>query len=260
MASGVPNLIVIGAQDAGTDLLCRYLAAHPDVELRASDSRFFTSDRSWSRGLEGYRAMFEGKRRITAECAPSCAQYPRLDGVPARIRAALPDVKLLYLVCDPIERIVSCWLRRAASGRERRSFRAALAAVRQNPYVDASRYHLQLDQFWKHFPAAQVHVVVREDLSRAPGPALLPVWEFLGLDPAASPNPALPRTDDGEPAIPPRWPRVLTWLRRHLGTEAPRLERPLVGIDLRVQLELALADDVARLRAAMGLTLSDWSL
>jgi hypothetical protein len=33
-----------------------------------------------------------------------------------------------------------------------------------------------------------------------------------------------------------------------------------VGIDLRVQLELALADDVARLRAATGLALSDWSL
>jgi hypothetical protein len=256
----VPNLIVIGAQDAGTSVLCRHLSAHPDVELRGSDSRYFTADRSWSRGIEGYRALFEGRARIAAECAPSCARHPHIDGVPARIRAALPDVRLLYVVCDPIERIVASWLRRVELGRERRSFRAALASVRDNPYVDASRYHLQLEQFWKHFPASQICVVVLEDLLRAPRQALLPVWEFLDLDASASESAPPEPAEAGEDAASPRWLRSVTWLRRALGTEIPAPVRPLVGVDLRSQFERALGADVARLRAATGLALADWSL
>jgi hypothetical protein len=259
VAASVPNLIVIGAQDAGTALLCRHIAAHPDVELRASDSGYFTSGRSWSRGLDGYRALFEGRARVCGECAPSCTQYPRIDGVPARIRAALPDARLLYLVCDPIERIVSAWLRRVEVGRERRGFRAALAAVRDNPYVDASRYHLQLEQYWKDFPADRVHVVVLEDLLRAPRLALQPIWRFLDLDAAAYAEPAAhPEHSTETPA--PAWLRGITWLRRALGTEIPAAARPKIGADLRAQLERALAGDAARLRAATGLALADWSV
>jgi hypothetical protein len=262
VAGTIPNLIVIGAQDAGTEFLCRQLALHPDVELRAGDSRFFTSDRSWSNSLEGYRALFEGRARICGECSPSCTQYPRIDGVPARIRAALPDVRLLYLIGDPIERLVAAWLRRVEQGRERRSFRAALAAVRDNAYLYGSRYHLQLEQFWKHFPASQIHVLVLEDLLRTPRHALLGVWEFLGLDPAPTSAPS-PEPEDGAPAQPvpgSAWLRAATWLRRALGPDNPQPTRPLIGVDLRSQLERALVDDVAKLRAATGLALSSWSL
>jgi sulfotransferase family protein len=260
VATILPNLIVIGAQDAGIALLCQHLAAHPDVELRADDSRFFTSDRSWSRSIEGYRALFEGRARIAGECAPSCTRFPHVDGVPARIRAALPDVRLLYLMCDPLERIVASWLRRVELGRERRSFRAAIASVRDNPYVDASRYHLQLEQFWKHFPASQIHVMVFEELRRTPRQALLGVWEFLDLDPAAcaGAEPTL-RTEPARETG-PRWLRAATWLRRALGTEIPAPVRPPIGVDLRAQLERALAGDLAKLRAATGLALADWSL
>lgn len=256
----IPNLIVIGAQDAGTELLCRQLAAHPDVELRSVDSRFFTSDRSWSHGLDGYRALFSGRAKVCGECAPSCTRHPRIDGVPARIRAAVPDARLIYLICDPIERIVSSWLRRVEQGRERRSFRAALASVRDNPYVDCSRYHLQLEQYWKHFPASQLHVLVLEDLVRTPRQALLPVWEFLGLDPAPPESPATGAQDDREARLRgPSWQTAVDWLRRLMGTEIPRPTRPLVGVDLRAQLERALGDDVSRLRAATGLALDRWS-
>lgn len=261
MAGTIPNLIVIGAQDAGTHVLCRQLATHPDVELRSVDSRFFTSDRSWSHGIDGYRALFEGSAKICGESSPSCTRYPRIDGVPARIRAALPDVRMIYLVCDPIERIVSSWLRRVEEGRERRSFRAALATVRGNPYVDGSRYHLQLEQYWKHFPASQLHVLVLEDLVRAPRQALLPVWEFLGVGPAPAEPPAGRPNESGadEPRT-PGWQAAVAWLRRLMGTEIPGPTRPLVGVDLRSQLERALADDVARLRAATGLALASWTL
>lgn len=261
MSGNVPNLLVIGAQDAGTAVLCRHLAAHPDVELGGADSRFFTSDRSWSHALDGYRALFAGRARVSGECAPSCTRHPHVEGVPARIRAALPDVRLVYLMCDPIERIVSAWLRRVEIGRERRSFRAALASVRGNPYVDASRYHLQLEQFWKHFPAAQIHLMVLEDLLRAPRAALHGVWEFLDLDPAAyAAPPGDARGEDEDDATSPAWLRAVTWLRRALGTEIPAPARPLVGVDLRSQLERALGEDMARLRAATGLALADWSL
>jgi len=261
VAATIPNLIVIGAQDAGTHVLNRHLAAHPDVELRGVDSRFFTSDRSWSHGIEAYRGLFEGRAKICGECAPSCTRYPRIDGVPTRIHAALPDVRMIYLICDPIERIISSWMWRVEQGRERRSFRAALASVRDNPYVDGSRYHLQLEQYWKQFPASQLQVLVLEDLLRTPRQTMLPVWEFLGLDPA-QPEAALPQQSEarGADRRAPAQETLTAWLRRLLGVEIPEPTRPLVGVDLRFQLQSALSDDVARLRASTGLALEHWSI
>jgi hypothetical protein len=36
------------------------------------------------------------------------------------MRSVVPDAKLVYLIRDPVERIVSHWIHDAAEGRERR--------------------------------------------------------------------------------------------------------------------------------------------
>ena len=59
-----------------------------------------------------------GPATALGEASASYTTYPDADEVPARIAKLLPDVRMIYLVRDPIERIRSHYLHRLAAGKE----------------------------------------------------------------------------------------------------------------------------------------------
>ena len=108
----LPNLIVIGAAKCGTTSLHEYLDLHPEVAMsREKELDFFVEEKHWGRGVEWYAAQFEDAP-VRGESSPSYTAYPRYRGVPERIRRVVPDAKLVYLVRDPVERIVSHFVHR----------------------------------------------------------------------------------------------------------------------------------------------------
>src|ERR671923_1441551 len=153
----LPNLIVIGAAKCGTTSLHEYLDAHPEVAMsREKELDFFVEEKSWGRGVEWYERQF-ADAPVRGESSPSYTAYPRYRGVPERIRTVVPDAKLVYLVRDPIERIVSHF-------RHRQVVRpGALEDAFADPYrreglVAPSRYWLQLERYLEHFPPEQILV------------------------------------------------------------------------------------------------------
>ena len=255
-----PRLIVLGAAAAGLPTLCAHLNAHPDVAIRETDSEFFTSERSWSRGLDAYRSLFPSGVRMTGECAPSCTRLPHSRDCAQRLHEALPKLKLLYVMRDPIDRIVEAYVARRAAGLEERTFRAVLSMVTGNDYIDQSRYHMQLEPYWEAFGRERIHLMTWEGLATDPRREMRAAYRFLGVDPDFF-DADLDKPDDPPPSG--------SWsgrtLRRLLGlgpidTLAGLPERPRVDVDMRIWLERALGEDVARLRAATGLSFPDWSL
>jgi hypothetical protein len=261
---GLPSLILIGADHAGLPALCAHLNAHPQIAVRESDSEFFASSRSWSRGLEGYRALFSAGARVIGECAPSCTRMPRVEGVAERLHEALPKARLVYLMRDPIQRIVDAYTALVAAGTEDRTFRAAIASLRDNPYVDQSRYHLQLEPFWKVFGHGRVHLLTRERLNAAPRETLSALYRFARVD-ADFFDAEIDRQmrQDGEAVEPAKSTPLragLAWLKDQIA--APRLEssQPKIDAELHARLDYALSEDLRCLRAATGERFSDWSL
>lgn len=101
-----PNLVVIGAAKCGTTSLHEYLNAHPQIAMsREKELDFFVAEKNWSRGLDWYEAQFEDAP-IRGESSVSYAAFPEYQGVPERIVRALPDARVIYLVRDPVERVV----------------------------------------------------------------------------------------------------------------------------------------------------------
>src|SRR5699024_2394872 len=72
-------------------------------------------------------------------------------GVPQRMAELVPEVKLIYLVRDPIERIISHYTHNYSEGREHRSIDEALQELEGNHYVMCSRYFWQLPQYLQFF-------------------------------------------------------------------------------------------------------------
>ena len=76
-----------------------------------------------------YERLFETPAPLRGEASPSYSQYPRRRGVPERIHALVPEARFIYLVGDPIRRIVSHYMQRVAAEGERRPFPEALGEL-----------------------------------------------------------------------------------------------------------------------------------
>ena len=116
----LPSFLVIGAMKAGTTSLYHYLHAHPQVFMPSiKELDFFVAGGNWGRGLHWYQKQFAGAGPgavAVGEASTMYTKYPSVDGVPERIAAHLPEVRLVYVVRDPIDRIRSHYRHRVAVG------------------------------------------------------------------------------------------------------------------------------------------------
>src|SRR5690606_33439746 len=104
-AARLPTFLVIGAARSGSTWISRNLARHPDVFIpKEKELHFF--DQRYEEGIEAYRAYV---RAATAEKAigEATPAYLHTPAAAARIRAHLPDVKLIACLRDPIDRLYS---------------------------------------------------------------------------------------------------------------------------------------------------------
>jgi len=275
----LPNFLVIGAAKAGTTSLYHYLRLHPQVFMPATkELSFFVKENNWPRGRAWYEEQFSGAVDAAAigEASPHYTMYPQYGGVPARMADLLPDIRLIYLVRHPIERMWSHYHERVISGVEKAPMERALL---DNPiYLNASRYALQIQQYAPHYRRERLLVIRSEDLRHERAPTLRRIYEFLGVAAdwiAAEIEREFHRTADK------RVPRQLLgtvrrlpgfravkffapWLRKEVKTRMfmrrVNLRQPAIPDELRHRLEEMLRDDVRQLRHYLGDHFDGWGI
>jgi hypothetical protein len=197
----LPDLLVIGAQRSGTSSLYKYLGGHPDVipSLR-KETRYFS--RHHELGQHWYRAHFpiRYRRGLCFEATPDYLLHPL---VPVRVRTELPDVKLIVLLRDPVDRAFSHYRHMVRLGFEDRSFEEAiklerdriqpdLDALRRDPghqarpllrysYVMRGLYGEQLERWLAYFDPERFLILRSENLFAEPERAYAMILEFLEL-------------------------------------------------------------------------------
>lgn len=179
----MPTFIVIGAMKCGTTSLYQYLNWHPEVSMsEVKETDFFLECNEYD--VTWYRSLFKGKTKARGEVSPNYTKYPSLPGVPERMHSLLPGAKLIYLVRDPIDRIVSHFTHNEAHGREMRSFDEVFSGeLEQNHYVICSRYFMQLEQYLKFYSEEQILVLQSEQLRINRHRTLRRIFEFVHVDP-----------------------------------------------------------------------------
>jgi sulfotransferase family protein len=238
----LPNLIVIGAQKCGTTSLHQYLRLHPEISMsQPKELDFFVQEHNWRRGLAWYERHFDREAAIRGESSPSYTNYPEYRGVPERMAQLVPDSKLIYLVGDPLKRIVSHYIHHYAAGGTRLGIDEELGDPDGSVYVAHSLYFTQLSRYLRVFPESSMLVIAQEDLLNDRLTTLRRVFRFLGVsDSFSSPgfdrlhHPSAGKQVDGRPI--PAEP---------------------AGAVRRRLLEL-LKPDADRLRAHTGLAFESW--
>jgi len=276
----LPTFLVIGAMKAGTTSLYHYLRTHPEIFMPAvKEPMFFDPRHNWHRGVEWYAGLFAGARPehvALGEASTSYTKFPAVEGVPARIASVLPDVRLIYVLRHPIERMRSHYLYAVSRGKERRPIERALLEDRS--YLDISRYALQLERYLEHFDLDRFLLLDSRDLAERRLETLRAVFRFLGVDESWVP-PVLDREffRSAERRMPPLPSRLLRRapalaaaaraLPASLRRLARRLPRPRVDLDaaripedLRRRLEDELREDVARLRRYLPEGFDGWGI
>lgn len=209
----LPDFVICGAQKGGTSSLFEWLSRHPCVlPARVKEVHYF--DKKSAAGAAVYRAEFPLRAAlsatrarhgaaVTGEATPSYLAHP---AAAARMRALVPDARLIFLLRDPVDRAYSHYRMSARRGFEPLSFEDALdaeegrlagelarieadagafsPALRHHGYALRGRYAAQLERFLAEYPADQMLVLPSEQVFRAPEAAWDRVLAFLGLPPA----------------------------------------------------------------------------
>lgn len=275
----LPDFVIIGAMKCGTSTLHEQLALRSGLHMSSpKEPNFFSDDDRYARGLDWYCECFAGASpgQLCGESSTHYTKWPTHPRAPERLWRHVPEARLVYVMRDPVERIVSQyiheWSRREVRGR----FQEVL--LREERFTAYSSYARQLDPYLRLFGWEQILLVAFERMWVEPDAQLARICRFLG-DPSPEPcrwTDALPAQNVSSRRL-RRSPLreallqvpVLRWLkdgipsglRDALKRPWRMVERPEIPDALRLELEARIDPDLARLGAWLGRPLScrGWS-
>jgi Sulfotransferase domain len=180
--AALPNLIIIGGLKCGTTSIHHYLGLHPEVQMsKPKELNFFVEELNWDLGLDWYRARFDGRFAVRGESSPHYTNQPRFTGVAERIKTHCPDARLLYMVRDPIKRLLSHWVHATGAGYEHGEMEDVLSRP-DTAYVHRSQYWMQLQPYLERFDREQIEVISAEELQNERQETMRNAFRFAGVD------------------------------------------------------------------------------
>ena len=202
----LPHFLGLGTQKGGTTSLQKLLEQHPGVYLPPCKEVHYFSQHA-EKPARWYAEHYRDARRSQqrGDITPFYLFHP---DVPARIRALLPQAKMIVLLRDPLERTLSQVFHARRHGFEALEVADALAAeperlasggafsFQKHSYVARSRYLEQLDRYEALFPQRQLLVLKSEDLFNHTPAVWYTIQQFLNLEAIPLPM-ALPKANAG---------------------------------------------------------------
>ena len=178
----IPRFLVIGAMRAGTTSLQEMLGALDGVCLaRMKETDYFIAERNYKRGKAWYRNQFDKPGAICGEISPNYTKRDVFKGVPERVYEANPDVKLIYIARDPVERAVSQYNFSYLYGKKMPAFDELMESHEGRHIINTSRYAWQLEPWVNVFGREAILIIDFKDLCNSPEKVLQEIGRFIGL-------------------------------------------------------------------------------
>jgi len=182
------DFLIVGSMKAGTTSLHHWLMRSEQIAIDRTETHFFNHANRFDTGVEGYKQLLP-KAKPGALVGDDTPGYSYLPEVPARIKSMVPDVKILWILRDPLERAISQYWHAARHGIEPLSideaFLAELNGQTDNfrrKFLDRSCYRVQIERYLKSFDRSQIHFVDFRAFISSDRSELNKVTEFLGIN------------------------------------------------------------------------------
>lgn len=194
----MPNLLVIGAQKAGSTWLHDRLSFHPDVFMsKTKELRFFghKDKTDTPEGIREYQSNFvAGQRhRYRGESTPgyfwsynSASKYnedlkrSNMD-IPQVVQRLLGDhIRLIVSLRNPVARAISAFFHHFRAGRIDHGDTLS-SAGHCNGIIDMGFYQQHLEAWLQYFAREQLQVVLFDDIESSPSAVVQELYTFLDL-------------------------------------------------------------------------------
>jgi len=210
----LPNFLVVGAQRSGTTSLFLYLLRHECVHgpRRAKGVHYF--DTNYDRSVEWYASNFplesviDGQRKsygVEPAVGEGSPYYLYSPVIPARIHAVNPEMRIIAILREPLDRAVSHHNHETSRGHETLPVEEAFAAEASrlegeldklkadanyvslphihHSYLGRGQYAEQIERYFRLFGRENVLVLDSDEMSTDPERAVTRATDFLGLPP-----------------------------------------------------------------------------
>lgn len=225
LASRCSRFAIIGAQKSGTTSLFKYLSLHPDIFMPAQkELEFFSTNLYHTKGVRGYIDTWFKGAGTALICGEASPQYMMYDYVPARMHESFPDMRLVAILRNPIDRARSHYMMAIRRNLETRSFdKACREQMKRGWVVDQERdserdyiifgeYGRIMSRYLEFFRLEQLKIVFLETLILRPYAVLEDICDFLGVKSEKLPLNISARYHKG--SIQKRFPKFEQWMLR----------------------------------------------
>ncbi len=194
----LPNALILGVQKSATSWLSKRLSQHPDVYMLPGEVHYFDCDSNFTKGPKWYASLFKDVVNQTIRCEKSpdyfWTTHEDVPGEsrdkPQRIKALLPEAKLIVILRNPVTRAISGWNHNIRSGGicpsfdiNRIFFPEYSEALNRHGILTRGLYHKQLTDYLEHFHRDQILVLFFEtDIIQDPAKGLKKTASFLGIN------------------------------------------------------------------------------
>ena len=199
LAPSYPHFLIVGQQKCGTTSLYSYLIKHPQI-LPALKKEIHFWNENLDLGEDWYLSHFpaiaSGSGYITGEAS---ATYLDTVHIVPKIAKILPDIKIIVLLRNPVDRTISHYHMRSRDRNESASMQDAvfsgivardndseikpMDSGQDNRYLAGSRYVELLRKWMSVIPREQFLVLRSEDLFMNPMEVVNRTFDFLGVEP-----------------------------------------------------------------------------
>lgn len=176
-----PNFMIIGAMKCATSTLHEQLALQPGIVMtEPKEPNFFSDNEEYQRGMDWYLSLFT-EAQATDICGESSTHYTKLPTYPetvARIAAEFPELKFIYVMRHPIDRLVSQYIHEWTEGVISVDINEAIDQFPQ--LIEYSLYTRQLAPYFQQFGQSMVLPVFFERLLTESQSELERICSFIG--------------------------------------------------------------------------------
>jgi Sulfotransferase domain len=199
VASRLPDFIIAGAPRSGTTWLYMLADRHPQVAMPKPwrpEPKFFLIDDLYEKGIAYYSENWFQSLPCGRVIGEKSANYLESPAAAERIHRHLPDVQLVFVLRNPVDRAYSNYLWSRMNGLELETFERALVleSIREaslapewrfaRPHANFSRglYAEHLSRFFALFRRDQILILRTEDIESTPREVAAEFFRFIGVE------------------------------------------------------------------------------
>jgi len=182
----LPDFIIGGSPKSGTTSLHAYLAKHPDICFSSvKEPLYFNADRYLDEDISPYATYFD-TCAADKKIGEASSWYLRAAERSApRIKKWLPEVKLIFILRNPVERAFSDYWYNIQLGYLPLTLSLSKIIEENGPdhfLLRTGLYYDQLKIFLQYFPQEQIKVLISENFRRNPEQELKTLYQFLEVE------------------------------------------------------------------------------